>query len=105
MAVKKDGRTIDTLESFRWPFLIGGAADEEPVPTTRNVWKQQEIIVGTETYLRHRSLMVGSPARIAFFIAADWPKERYEPYELHRRILNTHPDLIKLPDIEIKTHD
>lgn len=100
MNVKRDGRTVDTLENFRWPFLIGGPADGQRVPTEK-CWDQKTIEVNEETYLRHRALSVGSPARVGFFIAEDWPKESYEPYELHRRILNSHPDLVKLDDIII----
>lgn len=102
MSVKRDGKTIDTLENFRWPFLIGGPADGQRVPTAKS-WDQKTIEVDEETYLRHRSLTVGAPARIGFFIAEDWPKDRYETYELHRRILNAHPDLEKMDDIAIET--
>lgn len=101
MAVKKDGRVVDTLDLHRWPYLIGGP--EDGVRVDPKSWTQKEIIVGEEIYLRHRVYIIGASSRVAFFIAKLWPKSQFEAYELGRRILDSHPDLEKQPDLEIDT--
>lgn len=95
MTVRKDGKPWDTLDNYRYPFLVGGEADRDPVPTEGS-WKQESIIVGQTTYLRHRMYMVGSRARISYFIDELWPKPHHESYEVASRILDTHPDLQKM---------
>jgi hypothetical protein len=101
MAVKKDGRVIDTLDLYRWPYLIGGP--EDGVRVDPKSWDLKEIVVGEEAYLRHRTYYSGAPARITYFIAKLWPRDRFEPYELGRRILDSHPELEKQPDVVINT--
>lgn len=98
MNIIKDGRTIDTLENFRWPFLVGGEHDGESVP--EGAFNGKEVVVDDTTYVRHRYLSVGAPARISYFVDAQFPTSlSSESYALHRRILNSHPDLERIDDI------
>ena len=92
MAIKKDGKTWDTLENFHWPKLVGGPGDGQEVGEPQ--FKQKEIVVEGEIYLRHR--FVTGRARIIYFIAEDWPKAHFESYEVGLRILASHPDLRKV---------
>jgi len=102
VTILKDGRTYDTLENFQWPFLVCGPGDGKPVPDAK-CWDQKEIVVGEETYIRRRWSSVGAPARVVCFVAKKLPKERYWPYQLHRRIYNSHPELAKMGTILIDT--
>lgn len=103
MNIIKDGRTIDTLENYRWGFLVGGPADGEIVP--EGSWEKREIEVGEETYVRKTWSSVGAPARIISFVAKMMPKECHWPYAVNRRIYSSHPELEKLPDIHINSDE
>lgn len=99
-----DGREIDILEVFFWPFLVGGPYDGQPVEEKR--FKSKELPVdggeGTGmpvTYVRHRYHGAGFPGRIYYFADPAIPSGHFEPYIVARRILNTHQDIIRLPDI------
>lgn len=94
-----DGREIDILEVFCWPFLVGGEEDGRKVPGGDKTFKQTEIVVEGQKYVRHRHHGAANPARIYYFASPEIPKDAWEPYIVWRRILNTHQDLIRLKDI------
>lgn len=93
-----DGREIDILEVFFWPFLVGGPLDGERIEKEK-YFKQAEAMIRGHKYLRHRYHGAGFPGRVYYFADPAIPKDHWEPYIVARRILNTHQDIIRLPDI------
>lgn len=98
MSAMHDGREIDILEVFFWPFLIGGELDGLKIDKDKT-FSQKEIAPEGHPYVRHRYHGAGFPGRIYYFATPEIPKDAFEPYILTRRILNTHQDLIRLKDI------
>lgn len=98
-AAKHDGREIDILEVFLWPFFVGGEHDGERVPGGDKRFKKTELSYEGERYVRHRYQGAGFPGRVYYWADPAIPKDAFEPYIVARRILNTHQDIIRLPDI------
>jgi hypothetical protein len=98
MSAAHDGREIDILEVFFWPFLVGGELDGLRIDKEKT-FNQKEITPEGHTYVRHRYHGAGFPGRIYYFADPAIPKDAFEPYIVARRILNTHQDIIRLPDI------
>lgn len=98
-SAQHDGREIDILEVFFWPFFVGGEHDGKRVPGDEKRWKKTELSYEGETYVRHRYHGAGFPGRIYFWADPNLPKDHFEAYIVARRILNTHQDIIRLPDI------
>lgn len=79
---------------YRWPFLIGGPADGEPVPDGAFDNHFKVVTVQEETYYWRRHNF--GPAIMGYYLAKDWPKERFSPYEFERRVFQSHPDLVEV---------
>jgi hypothetical protein len=99
MAAKHDGREVDILEVFFWPFFVGGEHDGKRVPGGDKSWKKTELTYEGDPYVRHRYHGAGFPGRIYYWADPQIPKDAFEPYIVARRILNTHQDIVRLPDI------
>lgn len=93
-----DGREIAILEVFFWPFLVGGELDGDRIDKEKT-FRKTEIEIAGHPYVRHRYHGAGFPGRIYYFAAPEIPRDAFEPYIVARRILNTHQDIIRLPDI------
>jgi hypothetical protein len=85
-----------TLPTFyRWPFLIGGPADGADVPEDSFEKRRKAVTVDGETYYWRKHNF--GPAIFGFYLAEYWPKIQYPPFELGRRIFNSHPNLVEVP--------
>lgn len=79
---------------YRWPFLIGGPADGQDVPKDSFEKQRKALTIEGETYYWRRHAF--GPAIFGFYIADLWPRVQFPPYELMRRVFDSHPDLVEV---------
>lgn len=95
----EDGEITDTIATYILKRYVGGELDGEEV-IGRDL-KKSKISHGAEeglTYVRKTHSM--GPIRLVAFVDEFYPKVKFWPYEVWRRIAKGHPELMQVTKAE-----
>lgn len=98
---RKGGKVVDTIPTYLWRRLVGGAPFHGGEIRARDLEKKTVVFGEGEearTYVRKSRVMHGF--RLVAFVDQEMPKSKFWPYIAMREIAKMHPDLMQITKAE-----